>query len=200
MAMMWYLSVLFFVGLLVSVSCNALKEIEHNAANLKAEKDIERRDVSSGKLYMSIHEWLLPILFLGSCITVLYIMAFTSGYGGAQTHASAHEIELKVNGVRRKGNLPNLVGYDFQKNKGDLWKISVPSFGFGDSCIKKNEVENIALVEDSNDGWHIDSIVTFFGTSNGQFELASMDINTFRWVDGDQGTSARRFDMTLQMF
>ena len=63
MAMMWYLSVLFFVGLLVSVSCNALKEIEHNAANLKAEKDIERRDVSSGKLYMSIHECLLHILF-----------------------------------------------------------------------------------------------------------------------------------------
>ena len=43
----------------------------------------------------------------------------------AQTHASAHEIELKVNGVRHKGNLPNLVGNDYQKNKGDLWKISV---------------------------------------------------------------------------
>ena len=198
MAMMWYLSVLFFAGLLVSVSCNPLKEVEHNAAN-EAEKDVERRDISSGKLYVP-SLMTASNFFLGSCITVLYIMAFTSGIGGANAHESAHEIELKVNGVRRKGNLPNLVGDDYQKNKGDLWKISVPSFGFGDSCIKKNEVENIALVEDSNDGWHIDSIVTFFGTSNGQFELASMDINTFRWVDGDQGTSARRFDMTLQMF
>ena len=106
-------------------------------------------------------------LFLGYCITVLYIMAFTSGYIDAQTHASAHQIELKVNGVHLKRNLPNLVGNDYQKNKGDLCKICVPDFGFGDSCIKKNEVENIALVEDSNDGWHIDSIVTFFGTSNG---------------------------------
>ena len=198
MAVMWYLSIFFFAGLLASVSCNPLKEVEQNAAK-EVEKDIERRDISSGRLH--VHSLMAATnSFLGSCITVLYIMAFTSGYIDAQTNASAHEIELKVNGVRRKGNLPNLVGNDFQKNKGDLWKISVPSFGFGDSCIKKNEVENIALVEDSNDGWHIDSIVTFFGTSNGQFELASMDINTFRWVDGDQGTSARRFDMTLQMF
>ena len=35
----------------------------------------------------------------------------------AQTHVSAHEIELKVNGVRRKGNLLNLVGNDYQKIK-----------------------------------------------------------------------------------
>ena len=48
MAMMWYLSVLFFAGLLVSALCNPLKEVERNAAN-EAEKDIERRDISSGK-------------------------------------------------------------------------------------------------------------------------------------------------------
>ena len=53
MAVMWYLSVLFFAGLLVSVSCNPLKEVEHNAAK-KTEKDIERRDISSGKLFMFI--------------------------------------------------------------------------------------------------------------------------------------------------
>ena len=40
-----------------------------------------------------------------------------SGYVDAQTHASTHEIELTVNGVRHKGNLPNLVGNDCQKNK-----------------------------------------------------------------------------------
>ena len=53
MAVMWYLSVLFFAGLLASVSCNPLKEVEHNAAK-EAEKDIERRDVSSGKLYVHL--------------------------------------------------------------------------------------------------------------------------------------------------
>ena len=46
-------------------------------------------------------------------------MAFSSGYIDDQTHASAHEIELKVNGVRCKGKLPNLVGNDYQKNKGE---------------------------------------------------------------------------------
>ena len=53
MAMTWYFSVLFFAALLVSVSCNPLKEVEQNAAK-EAEKDIERRDISSGKLYMFI--------------------------------------------------------------------------------------------------------------------------------------------------
>ena len=51
MAMMCYLSFLFLAGLLASVSCNQLKEVEHNAAK-EAEKDIKRRDVSSGKLYV----------------------------------------------------------------------------------------------------------------------------------------------------
>ena len=54
MAVMWYLSVLFFAGLLISVSCNPLKEVEQNAAK-EAEKGIERRDISSGKLFMFIH-------------------------------------------------------------------------------------------------------------------------------------------------
>lgn len=136
---------------------------------------------------------------IGACITTLYIMGFSSSALGADAPESGHKIEMKVNGVVRKGNLPNLPGNDFQRNKGDLWKISVPSFGFSDSCIRKSEIERIALEEDNNDGWHIDSIVTFVGTANGQFELATMDMNSFRWVDGNAGTAARRFVLTLLM-
>ena len=137
------------------------------------------------------------VLLLGACITTLYVMGFSSNNLAADAPESAHMIEMKVNGVVRKGRLPNLPGNDFMRAKGDLWKLSVASFNFGDSCIRKSEIERIALEQGSIDGWHIDSIVTFVGTANGQTELATMDINSFQWIDGDAGDAAKRFVLTL---
>lgn len=137
------------------------------------------------------------VLLLGACITTLYVMGFSSNHVGANAPETAHMIEMKINGNVRKGRLPNLPGDDFQRAKGDLWKLNVASFGFTDTCIRKSEIEQIALEQGSNDGWHIDSIVTFVGTANGQTELATMDINTFQWIDGNGATDAKRFVLTL---
>jgi hypothetical protein len=172
-------SVFIIAAMLGVISCSPLLE----KVKMLNEQGLERRDIAAG-----------------SCISHLYVMAFTSGHSAAGASDTSHQIELKVNGAIRYGRLPNIPGSEFERYEGDLWKLNVPSFGFLDLCIRKSEIENIAIKEGSNDAWKIDSIVTFVGTANGQFELASMDIDCSQWINRDtnpEGELTQRFDLTL---
>ena len=83
------------------------------------------------------------------------------------------------------------------RNKGDLWKLSLETdFDFTD-CITVKQIENMALLENSNDGWHIDSIVTFLVVNPYYWALSSADFDVNRWVDKNGDPTSKQFILTL---
>jgi hypothetical protein len=130
------------------------------------------------------------------CIAQLYVMAFTDDVRNSQTRHPPF-MELTVGGEAQLAQLPAVTGREFQQGKGDLWAIDIIDFGFTDSCINKQDIDGVAVVEGGTDGWKIDSIVTFVRDVDGEFELLSTDIGVNRWIDGNFGPERERFDLSL---
>ena len=122
-------------------------------------------------------------------------MAFTSSipYGGSDR---GHDVEVRVNGVTHVKTLPDLPGNDYYPHKGDLWKIRFNYDLHFYSCVRKDDIESIAITENSNDGWNIETIVTFV-QSGYNFELATENFNVYRWIDGDNHYTHRRFELNI---
>ena len=130
------------------------------------------------------------------CIHYLYVMAHTSGakHGGADSN---HQIELRITGATKVTSLPDLPGDDYYSSKGDLWKLSIKDhFGLS-GCITKKDIKGIAILSGSNDGWHIDSIVTYFAVDRNNREISSVNFAANRWVDGDSHNYRKRFELNL---
>ena len=136
-----------------------------------------------------------------SCLTKLYVMAFTSGVNGGDTTATAcgtHSIELQTSRHVWSLQLYNRPGEDTVLNKGDLWKIPISDFHFSNnSCVTISNISGVALTERNNDGWHIDSVVTLVKDTAGGVQVLTQDLDANRWVDGDNGPLNRRFELTL---
>ena len=122
-------------------------------------------------------------------------MAFTSGvhYAGSD---SSHSIELKATGCLSKIKLYNLPGDDYKPNKGDLWKIKIADFQCSKTCLTVGSIDSLSIVSSSNDGWNIDSIVTFVEGDANQFKLLTQDFNVKRWIDSNGQKTHKRFDLT----
>ena len=131
----------------------------------------------------------------GTCLSHIYVMAFTSGVGDAGSDGG-HAVELYTTSGTRSVRLYDRYGDDYLSHKGDLWKIPISDFHFSDGCITVPEISGIAMTERSTDGWHIESIVTFM-KSGSDYQLLSEDFEANRWIDQDSGASNRRFDLTL---
>ena len=134
-------------------------------------------------------------MYVGICIKSLYIMAFTSNWKHSGSD-SAHEVEIRAGGYTYKSLLPNLPGDDYQPSKGDLWKLSLENNFNIRKCVTPNMVDYIAIEESSNDGWNIDSIVSFFIFDSYNSKLATVNLDAYHWVDGDGADSHRRFELT----
>ena len=117
----------------------------------------------------------------------LYLMAFTSSES-----AGDFSLEVRVKRVTHKLTLPARTK---QSGKGDLWKFNMTQFGFELSCIHVDEIEEIAIEEDTNDGWVVDSIVSFVGDSVGNFQLATVDMDVSQRIDGDSGAIYTRYEL-----
>ena len=74
------------------------------------------------------------------------------------------------------------------KNKGDLWKIPISQFHFSEGCISKSKISQVALHEDGDDGWNIESIITMLDE-----DLLTVDFHVNRWVEGDAKFGRREF-------
>ena len=134
------------------------------------------------------------ILNTAVCLEMLYVMAFTSDTGRSDDF---HEVEIVLSSYEvRHVILPDLIIDEMQDHKGDLWKLNIVDFHFNENCVTKGDIISIAIKERGNDGWRIDSIVTFLkaGTS---YQLASVDIDVFKPVDGDGGVAALKFNLSL---
>ena len=89
----------------------------------------------------------------------------------------------------------DLPGDDRMYRKGDLWKFSMSAFHGIPSCVRKSSISEIAIEEYTNDGWNIDSVITIFKAGS-TYEVATMDMDAYQWVDGDHHPSRRRFVLT----
>ena len=134
----------------------------------------------------------------GACLDSLYIMAFTSGIEDAQTKdAVGHAVEIGLAGrVTQLSLLPNNEGDDYQKHKGDLWKISFKDDFLLDYCVTKYDIRSITIMENGDDGWNIETIVTFI-KSGDDYELATSDFDVNHWIQGDKEDSHRFLELTL---
>ena len=132
---------------------------------------------------------------IGTCLTLLYIIAFTSGITNGQSDTS-HSIQLESNGVVQTVSLYDRPGDDYQSHKGDLWSMRFSSFHFSDSCIRIPEIQRVSLVESGNDGWNIQTIVTLVSGSN-RLQVLTQDFIVNRWIDGDGAASYRHFDLSF---
>ena len=129
-------------------------------------------------------------------------MGFTSGRRDAQTRSRQKVLVRHSNGRVRQVipyKIPNV------RNKGVLWKISFSRFHFRDSCITRSNIRRVTLKYGSNDGWNIDSVVSFlrssyrwFGKIRTYYRLLSTNFNIYRWLDGNQGLAFRTYSLTLR--
>lgn len=84
-----------------------------------------------------------------------------------------------------------------KKNKGDLWKFKLTSFGFPQGhCIRRHDIQNIVIKAGGFDGWNIRTIITLATSAAGRLYPLTMDENVNRWVDGNGPSSQRRFPLT----
>ena len=124
-------------------------------------------------------------------------MAFTDEATNSFT-SDFPTIELTVDEETQSVQLPGLEGLSFTSNKGDLFTIELSDFGFEADCIKKWDVDEVAVVAGGTDGWLIDSIVTFLrAEEDASFTLLTSDIAVDQWIDGNGGPSQRRLDLTI---
>ena len=84
------------------------------------------------------------------------------------------------------------------KAGGNLWKFAISDFHNIPSCVTKQDIEEIAIEEDTTDAWNIQSVLTVLRAGQ-DYELASMDLDVFQWVDGDNSFSdvVRHFELEL---
>ena len=140
-------------------------------------------------------EFVLSLLTTaGPCINYLYVDAHTSDVLNSHTQADvSHTVELKADGSTKTAPLADLP----DESRGNLWKLSlVDDFGFA-TCIRKKDIQGIAIVADDTDGWNIDSIFTYVAANEQCRYLSSFDCDVDRWVDQNSFTSRKRFDLSL---
>jgi len=61
----------------------------------------------------------------------------------------------------KKIKLYDRPGNDYTRYKGDKWSIRLSDFGFSDKCILRGDIVNLALLAGGDDGWNIESVVTY---------------------------------------
>ena len=134
------------------------------------------------------------MFFPTACLQSLYLLAFTSGItrGGSE---HTHKVEVRAAGQTKLIDLPDLRGDDYLRNKGDLWKLSLKDdLGFI-GCVTLRNLDGIAIVADSRDGWNIDSIASYV-CAGGHCREATHDFDVFQWIDTDGEPGHARFQLT----
>ena len=136
---------------------------------------------------------LLPLFFFltAACLTDIFVVVHTSGVSGGESNG-VYDLEVRVNGITHSVELGDLPGDQAQSHKGDLWKFRLNNdLGItSPSCIRKSNIDEIAIEEDTNDGWHIDSVITVL-KSGSNYQVATLDMEADQWIDGDGNPSSQ---------
>jgi hypothetical protein len=125
------------------------------------------------------------------CVSELQVMAFTSGDNHAGSN-TGHKIKMVTTaGAHYVADLYNRPGDDMLPNKGDLWTLTLSSFGIDSStCLNPIlDIFSLYVLAGGDDGWKIESIVIVYHTTVGGYFLLTADYDINKWVDGDGGPS-----------
>ena len=123
--------------------------------------------------------------------------AFTSNLKNAGSDNSPKlAMELK-NGETKTVVLYDRPGDDMLPNKGDLWTLTIDSFGFEQSCIRKKDIAKVTIKPGGSDGWNIESITTVLRRAQDEYTVVTADIGVNRWVDGNDKPEYLSFDLTI---
>ena len=134
----------------------------------------------------------LFFFFTAACVTDVFVVVHTSGVSGGDSNGD-YDLEVRVNGITHSVELTDsLPGDQAQSHKGDLWEFSLKNdLGFtSPSCIRKSNIEEIAIEESTNDGWHIDSVITVL-KSGSNYQVATLDMEADQWIDGSGSPSSQ---------
>lgn len=124
-----------------------------------------------------------------NCITDIYVFVHTSrlgGTGGGTNDNHMHDIKFRTSSATYKSSLFDQPGDQASIGKGDLWKLDLNDHfhvPWG-TCIRKSDITYVAIEEDSNDGWLIDSVVTVIEKEQGD-ETLTINLDEHQWIDGD---------------
>lgn len=139
-----------------------------------------------------VNHFPLLIILIGSCLSTLYVMAFTSGLPSAGSD-SPYQIQLHYNsGTVRTISLYDRPGDDYLENKGDLWQFSLSG------CITLSAISQVSIVADGTDGWNIGSVVTLVRDSQGRIQVLTRNFGSNFWIDTDNGFN-RPFILSLAL-
>ena len=98
------------------------------------------------------------------------------------------KIQVQTDFDTRAIKLPNNPVFEFNLNKGDLWKINMNDFGFDppnkDNCVRYKEIKGLAIIDGSIDSWNIDSMTTYAQGALGGERVLSQDFDIYFSVDG----------------
>ena len=90
-------------------------------------------------------------------------------------------------------------GRDKTKNRGDMWIFNTSKYNL--PCLNTDDVDQLAIVQSSNDNWHIHSVVTLLSMNgrNGTeyYDLLTVDMEANRWIGKSGGVNYERFNLTL---
>ena len=130
------------------------------------------------------------------CADSIFLIAFTTHAQYAST-VDFPFIRLTLsNGQQRELRLFNAPGDEFQPDDGDMYQWSISEFGFsGSTCVTYDSISQVTIREGGNDGWQIDSIMTVLDT-DGVYRALTLDFRVNRWIDGDDLSFYRSFDLT----
>jgi len=125
-------------------------------------------------------------------------MAFTSGKRSAGSNRD-HRILLrtKYRAMQATKFLPDLPDNDYERNKGDLWKLPITFFFDNPGCIELDKIDSIQLVGGSGDGWNIDSVVSFAISEDYYYTLLSVDLDVFQWIARRRPRNERRLRLSI---
>ena len=158
-------------------------------------KDISQRSIGTSKTSITM-QWTMIFYYycscLAACIDEVIVMTFTSDRNDAES-TDNFDLELEVNGDTYIAEFGTTT-----KDGGQLWKFAISDFHNIPSCVTKQDIEEIAIEEDTDDAWNIQSVLTVL-RAGGDYELATMDMDVFQWVDGDNTFSndVRHFELNL---
>lgn len=141
-------------------------------------------------------EFVLSLTTIGPCIRYLYVMAYTSSklFSGSD---SSHRIEIQANGLTKTTILSDLPKDDYSPSKGDLWKLSIADDFKFTGCVSKKDIQGIGILAGGNNGWNINSIITYVAGNEYNWELSSVDLDVDRWIDQNSKPSYKRFQLNL---
>ena len=133
------------------------------------------------------------ICFKGSCLQSIKLFVVRGTHRYALSNGP-HTIKIVTHSEYAAHLIDSESFWGYRDNELTLSLQS--DFGFT-TCVRKGDVESVAIVPMSNDGWQVKTIVTFVCESESRCTLLTQDLDVNYWVDADGSTNGDPLTLSL---